>query len=534
MSRVPRFTIRRKSPATMAPVILLCGVLFILPTSVFSQCAETRFGEPTHFNTGTQPETVVVGDFNLDGRQDLATANLRSDSVTVVLGNGSGGFSALSDFSVSSPQAVGRQPTSIVTADFNRDGKPDLATINNMWGNFTEGSISVLLGAGAGRFERANVFRVEGGIPFSVAAGDFNKDGSPDLTIAVSQSGRSVLSVYLGDGAGSFGSTMTLPLYNRTIQVGDIAVNDFNGDGQQDVAVAGSLQNYFSYPTLATVFSVFLGDGRSGFVKSFDFLRPDDQTEFVGTIAVGDFNGDGRPDVIVAPGQSRLVFSGDGRGGFTSPSVFRTAPTRSSAVADFNADGKLDLLGAFNGLIFVLLGDGGGSFRATSFRAGITPWGVATSDFNGDGKPDFAVTDISANDVSVFLNTCTSSTPSLLTEANSSRAIALDSVTFMRDPFPPTTTHNFSSDGRTRITLFAANINLSPGENSSIVTAQAEDSQRRIYTLPVEYVGTVPGFDWLTQVIIKLPAELNSAGDLSVWINARGSASNKALISIRQ
>jgi pimeloyl-ACP methyl ester carboxylesterase/outer membrane protein assembly factor BamB len=121
--------------------------------------------------------------------------------------------------------------------------------------------------------------------------------------------------------------------------------------------------------------------------------------------------------------------------------------------------------------------------------------------------------------------------PILLTEENSTRAIALDSVTFWRDPFSLFTRYNFSSDQRTRITLFAVNVNLAPGESDSVITAQAVDSQHRIFPLIVESVGKVPNFDWLTQITVRLPDGL--AGDISVDINLRGVASNKALINIK-
>ena len=103
----------------------------------------------------------------------------------------------------------------------------------------------------------------------------------------------------------------------------------------------------------------------------------------------------------------------------------------------------------------------------------------------------------------------------------------------MRDPFSVVAAHNFSPDLRTRVMLFARNAALLPGEDSSIVTAQAEDSQHKIYPLKVEFVGTVPGYDWLTEVVVKLPDELISAGDVWVSINLRGQSSNQALISIK-
>jgi len=121
--------------------------------------------------------------------------------------------------------------------------------------------------------------------------------------------------------------------------------------------------------------------------------------------------------------------------------------------------------------------------------------------------------------------------PGLLTEDKSDRAIALDSVTMVRDPFALLTGNNFSLDGRRRLMLFATNLNLLPGETVSAVTAQAENSQHRIYSLPVEFVGKVPPYDWLTQVVVLLPDEL--ANDVWVSINLRGVLSNKALISIK-
>lgn len=125
--------------------------------------------------------------------------------------------------------------------------------------------------------------------------------------------------------------------------------------------------------------------------------------------------------------------------------------------------------------------------------------------------------------------------PTLVTEENTNRAVALDSVTFLRDPFNLTTTNNFSLDldQRTRITLFATGLDLLPGENISVVTAQAEDAAHRIYPLTVEYVGKVANFDWLTQVTMRLPDGLVGGGDVLVSVSLRGAASNKAAIGIR-
>jgi choice-of-anchor B domain-containing protein len=125
------------------------------------------------------------------------------------------------------------------------------------------------------------------------------------------------------------------------------------------------------------------------------------------------------------------------------------------------------------------------------------------------------------------------STPQLLTEWNSTRAIALESVTRTREPFSVKSNLNFSADGRTRVVLFAANVNLAPGEPQTVVTAQAEDAAQKIYPLAVEHVGKVPDYERVTQIVVVLPDELANAGDVSVSISLRGTPGNKALIKIQ-
>ena len=122
--------------------------------------------------------------------------------------------------------------------------------------------------------------------------------------------------------------------------------------------------------------------------------------------------------------------------------------------------------------------------------------------------------------------------PKLLTEENTERAIALDSVTWLR-LFPLVTTHNFSADRRARVMLLAADTGWSAGDSLSEVTAEAEDAQHNIYPLAVEYVGQVPDFDWLTQVIVKPPDELKGGGDVWIKISVRGSASNRVLVTLK-
>jgi hypothetical protein len=123
--------------------------------------------------------------------------------------------------------------------------------------------------------------------------------------------------------------------------------------------------------------------------------------------------------------------------------------------------------------------------------------------------------------------------PVLLIDQSTERAAALDSVMLVKEPFPVISAQNFSSDQRTRLTLFAYNLELKAGEGLSAITAQAEDSQHRIYTLPVEALSEVPNFSWITQVTVKLPDRLQGTGDVWVSTSLRGVSSNKALIRIK-
>jgi uncharacterized protein (TIGR03437 family) len=121
----------------------------------------------------------------------------------------------------------------------------------------------------------------------------------------------------------------------------------------------------------------------------------------------------------------------------------------------------------------------------------------------------------------------------LFTEAGSDRAIALDSVTLIRDPFLFSSPIYPSSDSAKRVMLFSPNLSLMPGDSFTSVTAQAEDSQQGSYPMTVEYVGTVPQNEWLTQIVVRLPDQLGTAQTLRVNVSYRGAVSNKAMISVK-
>ena len=123
--------------------------------------------------------------------------------------------------------------------------------------------------------------------------------------------------------------------------------------------------------------------------------------------------------------------------------------------------------------------------------------------------------------------------PVLITEQNLDIAIAFDSVTMVRDPFPLTNIFNLSSDHRTRLMLFGMNMNLLPGENASAITVRAEDAALNIYPLTVEFVGKVPGFDQFTQVVVKLPDNTPAAQSILVSVTLHGQTSNKVRVRMK-
>lgn len=161
----------------------------------------------------------------------------------------------------------------------------------------------------------------------------------------------------------------------------------------------------------------------------------------------------------------------------------------------------------------------GGSYTITPTSTNFT--------FN---PPSHTFSNLSSNQVGNFT---AAPAPRLLTETNTERAIALDSVTMIRDPFPLNTVYNFSADRRTRISLFAVNAELMAGETAAALTARAEDSQQRVYPLTVEHVAVVPNFSWLTQINVQLPDGIGSVPEVRISINLRGSVSNKVFVGIK-
>jgi hypothetical protein len=217
--------------------------------------------------TGNTPTAIATGDFNGDGNLDLAIANGSRNTVTILMGNGNGTFTA-----AASP-ATGNSPSSLVVGDFNGDGKPDLAVTNA-----TDNTVTILLGNGDATFKAA-ASPVTGNRPSAIAAGDFNSKGKVDL--AVANAAGNTITILLGNGDGTF-TAATGPAVAGPI-LSPIAVADFNGDGIADLAVGGNAP------------ALFLGNGDGTFTASAPlspFFYP------IQSVVAADLDGDGIADVV--------------------------------------------------------------------------------------------------------------------------------------------------------------------------------------------------------------------------------------------
>ncbi|MEG3844964.1 FG-GAP-like repeat-containing protein, partial [Microcoleus sp. herbarium14] len=344
------------------------------------------FGAATNSPITYSLRNLTTGDFNKDGKLDLAFASTGVNrNVSIALGDGTGKFGAATNLNTSPPSDLATW--SVAVGDFNKDGNSDLVTANNYTNN-----VSLLLGNGNGTFGAATYFGVGSG-PYSVAVGDFNGDGNFDVATA-NQSSNNV-SILRGNGNGTFAAATNLSVGSSPYFV---VVGDFNKDGKSDLATANFGSNSVS---------ILLQNANGTFGAATNFT--------VGTnpnsITVGDFNGDNNPDLATSNESSNNVsiLLGNGTGNFSAATNFNVATQPLAITAgDFNADGKLDLATANNGSsdVSVLFGSGKGSFgTATNLIVGASPQGIVAGDFNKDGLSDLATANFDGQNVSILLNT---------------------------------------------------------------------------------------------------------------------------------
>ena len=322
-----------------------------------------------HFATDTLPKGLQVGDVNGDGHLDLVSCTGWGYDEIVLLGDGAGAFHAASP-----PNEIDGdgEPVRLLLRDFNKDGRLDVA-VNAPKDN----KIEIYFGDGKGNFP-APPKEVEGvPQPLGMASGDLNGDGNLDMAIVCPSqpAGSSEIAILLGDGTGNF-SVSSVPMIGQPVSV---QVGDVNRDGKLDLVVAGAVPHNSS----GNFISTFLGDGTGQF--SLEQTVTLGRGILEGEIALGDFNEDGSLDVAFPvsslqihgmPSTEVLIFFNDGSGALTAgPTLTVGQEPHTVITADVNNDGHLDLAvsNKTDGTVSVLLGDGHGNFTVSSTTSILSP-----------------------------------------------------------------------------------------------------------------------------------------------------------------
>jgi subtilisin family serine protease len=394
-----------------------------------------NFGSPSLYHGNSGMFSVALADLNGDGFPEVITANEDSDTASVYLNDGKGGFGApggsyLGYLTQGQMNAISIAPTTnFALLDMNGDGHKDLVTFENGAQFPLPGAVTVLLGNGTGKFAspiRSSIFDVYQ-LANDLAFGDVRNSGLPDLLMvitATTNNPTNYLAFSRNNGDGTFQRPALMPLINQfPIR---LVLGDFNGDGKLDAVIASLSSSVLGVPSVALVSMLGRGDGT--FVQG--------NTDIVGSgvlsngpviheMFAGDFNHDGKLDLLVggnglinsSEANALYEFLGNGDGTFQPPKLLSNNFGANFTLVDLNHDGLPDIVTATVGPVTasgfpwtyqVYLGNSDGTFRAgASYGPFFNPYafgvfaGGATdpldvtqpyvADFNGDGNPDIAV-----------------------------------------------------------------------------------------------------------------------------------------------
>ena len=364
--------------------------------------------------SGAQPGKVGTGYFNNDGHLDIAVTNYTSNTVSVHGTDGNGQIYPISSY------VVGNNPNCVAIGDFNLDANHNLDIVT---GSYAGGGLSILFGHGDGNFDvPATIPQTSSFFPRAIAPGDFNGDGNLDLAVVCDNHPGSAVSTLRGLGGGAFAAPVDFGSVPGSTSHAGVIVRDFDGDGKLDLAVTND--NYSV--------SILFGDGLGGFANQIDYPTGN----VPAGIAAGDFNGDGKVDIAVANGDavgpnanSVSILINLGARTFASVVNYPSGGTgvASLAIEDFNGDGKPDiaLANSTSSTVSILSGLGNGAFSGYfNYQPGAdAAGGMVAGDFNelsGNGLPDLVVAGYGSNTISMVLTrvnspVISSQSPSLTT-----------------------------------------------------------------------------------------------------------------------
>jgi hypothetical protein len=369
-------------------LLLAVAAVFVMPPHADAG----QFKPAVYYKLGfrQRPYEVIAADFNNDGKPDLAVANWLSGTVSILLGNGDGTFQQPLTFSNPGPEQI-------AVGDFNEDGNLDLAVLE--FGGTGHSVLALYFGEGNGKFRKGPTYTL--GIQGSyLAVADFNGDGHLDVAETNGGEGKNPnVMVFFGTGKGTFGKPMTYPVPGLPA---GIAAGDLNGDHHPDIAIANG-----------GFVSILLNTGNGHFSKQIRYSAAGGETL---DIVTADLRNDGRQDLVVANlSRGMVVLLNNGNGTFGKPTVYvatchNCEGPEACVAADFNLDGNLDVACATNlGDSYFFYGDGTGKFGPAipindtiNFNGGFS---IAAADFNNDGAPDLAIPIELKNHVAIMLNT---------------------------------------------------------------------------------------------------------------------------------
>jgi len=350
----------------LLPLLMLWGC----PPSQSAKKMPPLFIITNALDTGKEPSFLVTKDFDLDNNLDLVVLNSGDHTFSYFRGNGDGSFKDPVVFK------TGADPICITVADFNTDGFPDLAELN-----YRDQSVQIFLNTGHGGFKSMGEVLYPGKIPINLVAGDFNEDGIPDLAVSLRYHKVAIL---IGKGAGYFNDPVTVPMRGQPT---GLVIDDYNGDQHTDVAVALAGSGNVGV-------QILWGKGDGQFEPS-QLFRGGGQPL---TIVNIDANGDGWTDLVTSSNSLHAMTTvmNNGDGTFKSLRDFAAGEfPKFVAASDFDGDGNVDLVvsNATQDTIAVTLGRGDGTFVYPPVNHYVDeyPQGIAVGDFNKDNLMDIAV-----------------------------------------------------------------------------------------------------------------------------------------------